>query len=150
MNIARTFIHEMIHAEIYRQLLSVAGKPEIPWSVDFINSVKNDFPVLADYYTRYVYKVPKGQQPTSAQHELMADHYKEVIIQGLKEFDPNQTAEIYNSLSWIGLMGSGGEPDSVTGLLPLSTVAWKNISQSERIKILKIYNNFNNSNPKCQ
>lgn len=47
-------------------------------------------------------------------------------------------------------MGSGGEPDSVTGLLPLSTVAWKNISQSERIKILKIYNNFNNSNPKCQ
>ncbi|MNU01551.1 hypothetical protein D3C72_2449870 [compost metagenome] len=68
----------------------------------------------------------------------MADHYKKVIIQGLKEFAPNQTAEICNLLSWIGLMGSGEESDCVTGLLPLSTVAWKNISQLERIKILKI------------
>src|SRR5690606_27394051 len=44
LDIARTFIHEMIHAEIYRKLLSLAGQPSIPWSASFINSIKNDFP----------------------------------------------------------------------------------------------------------
>ena len=149
LNIARTFIHEMIHAEIYRQLLSVAGTPNIPWSADFINSVKDDFPVLADYYTRFVYNVPAGQQPSSAQHELMADHYRDIIIQAMKEFDPTQSDETYTALSWIGLMGSG-KIDDVTGLPPLPTVAWKNISQAQRKQLLNIFYNFRDTNTPCQ
>jgi hypothetical protein len=149
LNIARTFIHEMIHAEIYRQLLSVAGTSNIPWSADFINSVKDDFPVLADYYTRFVYNVPTGQQPSSAQHELMADHYRDIIIQAMKEFDPTQSNETYTALSWIGLMGNG-EPNNNTGLTPLPTTAWKNLPQSQRVQILAIYRTFINTNSKCQ
>lgn len=150
LNIARTFVHEMIHAEIYRELLSVAGTPNIPWSADFINSVKDDFPVLADYYTRFVYNVPAGQQPTSAQHELMADHYRNVIIQAMKEFDPTQSDETYTALSWIGLMGSGGEPDKTTGLPPKATVAWSKVPQAQRVQLLDLFFNFINTNPPCQ
>jgi small nuclear ribonucleoprotein (snRNP)-like protein len=149
LNIARTLIHELIHAEIYRELLSVAGKPNISWSADFINSIKDDFPVLADYYTRYQYNVPAGQQPTSVQHELMADHYRDIIIQAMKEFDPTQSNETYTALSWIGLMGSG-KIDDATGLPSLPTVAWKNISQAQRVQLLNIFYNFRDTNPPCQ
>lgn len=149
LNIARVFIHEMIHAEIYRELLSVAGTPNIPWSADFINSVKDDFKELSDYYTRFKYNVPLGQQPSDAQHELMADHYRDVIIQAMKEFDPTQSNETYSALSWIGLMGSG-KIDDVTGLPPLPTVAWKNISQAQRIQLLNIFYNFRDTNTPCQ
>jgi hypothetical protein len=30
ISIARTFMHEMIHAEMYRKLLALSGKNEIP------------------------------------------------------------------------------------------------------------------------
>jgi hypothetical protein len=46
-----------LHAEIYRKLLSLAKQGNIPWSADFITSIKNDYPGLTDYYTRYEYNV---------------------------------------------------------------------------------------------
>ncbi|MEO1023892.1 MAG: hypothetical protein AAFW89_15210, partial [Bacteroidota bacterium] len=72
VSIARTMIHELIHAEIYRKLLSVAQQPSIPWSESFIKSIANDYPGLHDYYMRFVYNIPAGQNPTSAQHQAMA------------------------------------------------------------------------------
>jgi hypothetical protein len=69
----------------------------------------------------------------------------------MQQFDNNQhTLEFYNALSWIGLMGSGIVDENITGLPPQPTVAWGNIPQSERLKILTIYNNFKYTNPPCQ
>ena len=149
LDIARTFIHELIHAEIYRKLLSVAGKPNIPWTVDFINSLINDFPGLYDYYSRYILNVPANQQITDEQHELMAAHYRNIIIQTMKDFDNTQNDAVYTALSWTGLMGTG-VLNSLTGLPLYPTVSWKNTPQQERLKILDSIKTFLSSNPPCQ
>ena len=80
----------------------------------------------------------------------MADHYRDIIIQAMKEFDPTQSDETYTALSWIGLMGSGGEPDKITGLPPKPTVAWSKVLQAQRVQLLNIFFNFRDTNPPCQ
>ncbi|WP_325261048.1 hypothetical protein [Flavobacterium sp.] len=159
LDIARTFIHEMIHAEIYRKLLSCAKLPNVninnmtdsQWQT-YIHNLKNNFPGLFDYYMRYLYSVPADQQISDTQHELMAQHYRQIIIQVLKQYDNNQHSdEFYNALAWIGLMGEGEiEVDSVTGLPPVPSVAWKNVPLDQRLQILSIYKNFLKNNPPCQ
>lgn len=158
LDIARTFIHELIHAEIYRKLLSCSRLPHVninnmtdsQWQL-YINNLKDNFPGLFDYYTRYLYGVPPAQQISETQHELMAQHYRQIIIQVLKQYDDNQhSIDFYNALAWIGLMGDGEiEVNSTTGLPPLPTVAWKNISQKQRLQILSIYNSFIKTNTPC-
>jgi hypothetical protein len=115
------FMHEMIHAEMYRKLLSHAQQPNVPWTRPFINSLRNDFEGLADYYTRYWLELPPEQEPTSAQHQLMAEHYVDIMKDALADFDDNQNStEYYESLSWIGLK---------------ETIAWDNLSPSDTISI---------------
>ena len=149
LDIARTFIHEMLHAEIFRKLLSVAGQKDIPWTADFINSIKDDYPGIADYYIRYKFNIPQGQLPSDAQHELMSTNYRNIIIQVMQQFDSTQSADVYNALSWIGLMGSG-HISGTTGLPINPTIAWKNLPQTERLEILAIWNNFKDTNTPCQ
>jgi hypothetical protein len=91
ISIARTMIHESIHAELYRKMVSVGMNPSI-----------KDFPGLFDYYQRY--------ENSSAQHNLMADFYIPLIIQGLKEFDGQQGIDtssrplnFYEGMAWGGL-----------------------------------------------
>lgn len=157
LDIARTFIHELLHAEIYRKLLSCANLPNIninnytnaQWQV-YINNLKNDFPGLFDYYMRYQYNVPKGQLISDAQHQVMAQHYRQIIVEVLKQFDNNVHADqIYNSLAWIGLMGEG-EVDMTTGLPLIPSVAWGKLPQDQRLQILSTYNNFVKTNVSCQ
>lgn len=149
LDIARTFMHEMIHAEMYRKLLALSGKNEIPWSPEFIESIRNNEKEIAEYYTRYKYNIPAGESPSEPQHEYMAQRSRNIIIQTMKQFDNTKSDEVYNALAWIGLMG-GGEPDVVTGLPPQPTAAWAATAQAERVKILEIYRNFIKNNPKCQ
>jgi hypothetical protein len=159
LDIARTFIHELIHAEIYRKLLSCSRLPHVnvgkmsdsQWQI-YINNLKNNFPTLFDYYMRYLYNVPANQQVSDPQHELMAQHYRQIVVQVLKQYDGNaHSDEFYNALAWIGLMGEGEFPiDSPTGLPPVPSVAWKNVPQSQRLQILSIYKDFLNTNVSCQ
>ncbi|WP_157603714.1 hypothetical protein [Polaribacter atrinae] len=149
LSIARTMIHEIIHAEIFRKLLSVAQHPSIQLDQNQIIQLKNDYPGLYDYYMRWKWNLPQGQTPSSPQHESMAQHYRGIIKQALKNFDSTQSEQTYNALSWVGLMGSGTF-NSSTGLYSNSTQAWINTSLSERLNILNTINNFNTSNPNCQ
>ncbi|WP_292942645.1 hypothetical protein [Olleya sp. UBA1516] len=155
LSIARTFIHEIIHAEIFRKLLSAANQPNLNYSEytdeewrDFIISLRNNFEGIYDYYLRWKWDVPAGQNPSSAQHEAMAQHYRDIIKQALQEFDSSQTDEIYEALAWTGLMGSGTF-NPTTGLYSNSTVAWANKSQEYRLSILSTLDTFYYFNSNC-
>ncbi|MDG1697585.1 MAG: hypothetical protein P8H93_01565 [Polaribacter sp.] len=133
--IARTFIHEMIHAEIFRKLLSVAQHPSIQLDQNQLIQLRNDYPGLYDYYTRWKNNVPNGINLTSPQHQVMATHYRGIIIEALKEYDNTKSDEIYEALSWVGLQ---------------NTIAWNNLSPNEQTNILQIVATFNSSNTNCQ
>lgn len=157
LDIARTYIHEIIHAEIFRKLLSCANLPnlnvnnysETQWQ-NFINNLRNNFPGLYDYYLRYQYNVPSGQQPSDAQHQAMAEHYRNIIVQALKDYDNNSHSDqFYNALAWTGLMGEG-DIDASTGLPTNPTIAWQNISQTERLQILSTIHTFVTTETPCQ
>lgn len=135
LSIARTMIHEMIHAEIFRKLLSVAQHPSIQLDQNQIVQLRNDYPGLYDYYMRWKWNVPQGQSPSSAQHEAMAQHYRDIIKQALEEFDSSQTDEVYEALAWTGLQ---------------NTVAWNSLSQTERDNINQTLTDFFANNPNCQ
>ncbi|MGE8339936.1 MAG: hypothetical protein ACN6OI_02790 [Flavobacterium sp.] len=135
LSIARTFMHEMIHAEIYRKLLSVAGQPQIQFNTDQLNQLRNDYPGLYDYYMRYEFNILPGQNPSDAQHEAMAMHYRDIIIKTLRQFDNTLTNETYEALSWEGLK---------------NTIAWKKLPIEKQNNILSIISNFNNQNSNCQ
>lgn len=98
---------------------------------------------------RWKCDVPHGQTPSDPQHEAMAQHYRDIVIQALMEYDPNQTNDVYEALAWEGLMGSGTF-NATTGLYSNSTVAWSNLSQQERLNTLSVINTFKSSNPNCQ
>lgn len=135
LSIARTFIHELIHAEIFRKLLSVAGSPNISLTQDQLVQLRNNYPGLYDYYMRYKWNIAPGQTPSDAQHEAMAQHYINIIKQALREYDNHaHSEETYTALAWEGLMG---------------TVAWNNLSPSQRASITNLIASFANSNSNC-
>ncbi|OYQ46135.1 hypothetical protein CHU92_01600 [Flavobacterium cyanobacteriorum] len=135
LSIARTIIHEIIHAEIYRKLLSIAGQPNIEFTQAQLEILRNNYPGLYDYYMRYEFNVPAGQQVSDAQHQMMAQHYRGIIVQALKEFNNNVSDEVYEAIAWEGLK---------------NTVAWNNLTQAEKEIIDNTITNFENSNSNCQ
>ena len=100
LDIARTFMHEIIHAEMFRILLSLA-----PTSNGEINSLtitqmlqNSDYPGLYDYFRRYGLN--------NMQHEQMAAHYRGIIKNFLKQIDNSFTEAEYDALAWQGLKGT--------------------------------------------
>jgi hypothetical protein len=155
-SVARTFIHELIHAEMFRKLLSVAQQPEIPWTKAFIESIRNDYEGISDYYLRWYFNLPEGQGPSDPQHQLMAQHKIDVIKNFLMEFDPFLTENEAEALSWDGLMITrlpNQTPDfnPQTGLFDnaVNNEAWKLLSPSERISIRNTIINYENTHPDC-
>lgn len=119
------FVHEMMHAEINRILLTCSKLPNVntqnmtdnQWAI-YLKNIQNDFPKLYKYYEQYQLNT---KTPTEYQHEYMAERYRNVIKLALKQYDSNtHSEEFYNTLSWFGLK---------------DTSAWTNLSQAQRDQI---------------
>jgi len=125
LSIARTIIHETIHAEMFRKILSILdnggnldGLTKAQWNQKLLDG---DYPGIFDYYSRF------GLD--GMQHEQMATHYRGTISNFLKEFQPGLSQDIYDSLAWVGLNG---------------TNSWNSLTTAQQNTINVIVNNFNN------
>ncbi len=130
LSIARTIIHETIHAEMFRKILSIldnGGDLKGLTRSQWISKLSNgDYPGIFDYYSRY------GKE---MQHQQMAAHYISTISSLLKEFQPGLSQNIYDALAWTGLK---------------NTTAWNALSLTKRNSINKINEEFKkNGNKKC-
>ncbi len=101
-----SFIHELVHAEIYRILLEASDYPFIPkknteeWE-RLLDKLYSNFYEYFDIYTRLSFET---DSPTNVQHELMAQSYVKMMANALAQFDKNQhTQEFYQNIAWTGL-----------------------------------------------
>lgn len=100
---AVAFVHEMIHAEIFRKMLSAAQQGDLNLGqyttqnrINYMNSLRNDFPGLFDYYW-------KRYHPTW-NHNLMSQHYRNTIADIAQEFDNSSLSrQVYEDIAWAGL-----------------------------------------------
>lgn len=122
LSIARTLIHEVIHAEMFRKLLEIANNNgEIDPTNLRLCLENSNYTGMFDYYERY------GQN--KFQHEQMAQHYIETIVSILKLFNNSYPEHIYESLAWEGLMW---------------TTAWNNLNTREQERITNDIETFDN------
>ena len=143
---AVAMIHEILHAEMYRKMLDALKTAEInqttlnwtTWTAQefkqFIEALENKYSGILDYFTRYKWQVPGGQQPTSWQHQAMAQHYRDIIKQALTGYDPALTEAEKEALSWLGLNDA-------------NVVAWQNLMPEERTAINDIQTQIKNTFP---
>lgn len=140
-----TLMHEVLHAEMYRKMLDalIASDPEassLKWTTQaqfdaFLNSLKNKYFGIFYYYTRFDFGIPTDDEPNEWQHQQMAQHYRDVIIEVLTDYDPSLTAQEKEDLSWLGLNEA-------------NIRAWQNMGSREQRKIInrikQIRENFEN------
>jgi hypothetical protein len=140
---ALVFAHEIIHAEIFRKMLSAAqlgtltsdgSNMTIEQQTNYVNSLKDNFPGLYDYYF-------KRYKP-SWNHEMMANHYRSTISDMIQNFDGNRlNKSTYDAISWLGL----GKLDKNN-----TTIAWDTLSNDDKEVIEKlIIENIYNSPKNC-
>lgn len=103
IEVARTFLHEAIHASFYAHLYLNGIKTGAQ-----LDQMQNSFPDLWDEYVKSV-SAAAGKPFSDAQHNLMAEKYIDVIAKGLQEFDVRNkgnteiTIDNYKALAWVGL-----------------------------------------------
>mgnify|MGYP000748929892 CR=1 FL=1 len=110
---AVAMIHEIIHADMYRKMLDAVKESEInqttlDWRTwpngtdfdDFLESLQNKYYAIFDAYTNFEWNT---STPTSAQHQLMAARYRNVVKQALTDYDSTLTDTQKEALSWLGL-----------------------------------------------
>ena len=122
--IAYTFMHEMIHAEMLRKLLSISSTPQgnIDWNLVKSYNTSHNYPGLFDYYIRFMH----GN--TNYQHEAMGAHYVNIMVNFLKQvYGTHYTNTEYETIVWMGLQG---------------TTAWNLLPQSKK----DLYTNTWNTN----
>ncbi len=126
--VAKTIIHEVIHAEMWRKILSIidnGGNVQGITRQQWIDKLSNgDYPGIFDYYTRF--------GVNGFQHPQMAANYRDVIADGLESFDNNShPSQFYKDLAWEGLIYSN-DP------------TWISLSSSEKTRIKSTINNYFN------
>ena len=135
--VAKTIAHEVIHAEMYRKLLSLANQGNINFDqfskqerIDYLISIRDNFPGIYDYMRRH----------KNWQHQQMATHYRNVIADMLQEYDGAQKShDWYMDIAWEGLQY-------------LNIYTWSSLSQSEKDRINNTISSYinNNKNELCQ
>jgi hypothetical protein len=141
---AVAMIHEIIHADMYRKMLDAVRDAEISgdnlnWTTwnnpidfeNFVESLQNKYFGIFDFYTRFEWNT---STPSGAQHQLMAEQYRNIIKQALTDYDPTLTEEQKEALSWIGLNEA-------------NIVAWQNLTQPERDVINQTITQIQNTFP---
>ena len=130
LDIGRTIVHETIHAEMFRKLLSAAQKGELntnEWTqaeiVQYLKNIQNDFEGIYHFY--YLQYKKYGEEWS---HEQMAGYYRGYIVDLLKQFDPSQPEELYEALTWVGLK---------------NTEVWNSLSSAEKSRINNLAKNYN-------
>ena len=124
LDIARTLMHEIIHAEMYRILLSLASTSNGQIDKDELDNMLNNhnYPGLYEYYREYRFQ--------DMQHELMAAYYRGIIKNFLKQLDNNITNSQAEAIAWVGLQG---------------TTAWNDLTPAQQNAILNTYFSWRNS-----
>ncbi|MDY3521661.1 hypothetical protein PG614_09295 [Riemerella anatipestifer] len=123
LDIARTFMHEMIHAEMFRILLSLAssnGQIDVVKLKNMLST--HNYSGIYDYYRRFGLN--------NMQHEQMAAHYRGIIKNFLKQIDNSITDSQAEAIAWVGLQG---------------TTAWNNLGATNQLNVQNTYNNWYNS-----
>ena len=128
LGLARTVIHEGIHARLREFLFRKGGTVS-----------KNDFPGVYEYYRIY---------QDNWDHQQMADFYRGTIAKGLKQFDNGQhTDQFYDDMAWEGLaniVDANNRPNEIY------TEAWKKLTDTEQNRIKNtIANEKSNGNKTC-
>ncbi|MFN1219737.1 hypothetical protein ACKW6Q_22430, partial [Chryseobacterium kwangjuense] len=124
LDIARTFMHEIIHAEMFRILLSLASTSNGQINLTELTNMLNthNYPGIYDYFRRY--------ELNDMQHEQMAAHYRGIVKNFLKQIDNSLTDEQYEAIAWQGLQG---------------TERWNQLTASQKANINTIYSNWYNT-----
>lgn len=111
LTIARTIIHEGIHARL-REFAVRKGSNE------------TSFPGVYDYFRRF---------KKNWDHQQMADYYRSTIARGLKQFDNGQNSDqFYNDMAWEGLANIVDENNVPNQIY---TEAWKKLTIAEQNRI---------------
>lgn len=123
--VARTILHEAIHAEIYRKIKSTNS------DYNKIKIHKLSWPTLFKYYKK---------KSKNAQHNYMADYYRKAIELGLREYakqiGETHSDQFYRDMAWNGL---------------LDTESWNkqykdpNYAKKEKRRIKKVISDYEKS-----
>ncbi|MDY3033874.1 MAG: hypothetical protein SOR65_08175 [Odoribacter sp.] len=99
--VAKTMIHELIHADILLKMLSLEkSRPANMGTGEFENLKlalkKQHYPTLYYYYNEYLYSA-------TSQHAYMSDYWVDIIKTALKQFKPEVDEKICEAVAWQGL-----------------------------------------------
>lgn len=120
--VAYAFIHEVIHAEMYRQLLEVANINGSISLAKLEQYVKNNN--QKELFNEYI-RNRHSKNSTNYQHNIMAKKYINVVVDFLKEmYGSNYTDKEYLTIVWMGVQ---------------NTDAWNNLPKKEREEYKKIW-----------
>ncbi|WP_445457310.1 hypothetical protein [Flavobacterium sp. HNIBRBA15423] len=134
--VAQTIIHEIIHAEFFRQIIEAVNQGNLVGitNQNVLDALENsNYNLLYEYFRNY----------KNWSHTYMAAHYRDVIARTTQEFitgiavpDTQQPEQLYLDLAWRGLMNN---------------TVWENLSSFQKVQIENIINNYliNNSNQTC-
>ena len=105
LSIARTLLHEMIHAELHGMVIEAGGYDHLQ---NFAVNYQGDDPFLMiwEYYQEHG-KYVADENP-GWQHEYMADNYIKYIAEGLKKLHPELSSQRF--IDYVGEKDVFGSP----------------------------------------
>lgn len=135
LSIARTVIHELIHA--YFDSL---------YDDCYFNNNCTEIKSFEELYTDYEHWVAGTNNLTDAHHNVIASDFVNIIAVALQEYDTgtpvnnvNQIEQVYKDLAWFGLGPTASNPNG--------TPAYSNLSYEEKDRITKVNTAENTSTP---